>query len=86
MIRAGRAGSEENIKSLSITSEYHWIKKNPDLHLRKITTMETERIKASTKENISSFFKKYKDLNRDNNYRFELKVIFLFFALKFLLV
>ncbi|MDR0571908.1 MAG: hypothetical protein LBG48_03610 [Rickettsiales bacterium] len=64
-------------------SGYHWIKRQDGFTLKKKTSMESERIKASCKENLGPFFQKLIDLEKQNNYRPELMVFFVIIIILF---
>jgi hypothetical protein len=58
---------------------YQWIEKQKCVCLRKVTSMDIPRIRASTKESINPFFDKYEENLRKFQYRQELIVLFLFY-------
>lgn len=52
-------GDPEKIREPKKKTVYGWIRKEKDLCLRKVTLLEADRIRASTQENIGSFFNIY---------------------------
>jgi hypothetical protein len=79
LIRDARGGNRSNLEAPSSSSLYRWVKNHELLRLRKVTNMEATRIRSSTKENIDPFFNKLEKLQKERNYRMELKVFsFLF--------
>jgi hypothetical protein len=41
---------------LTTSTIYDWVQKHKKLHLKRVTNMEAERIRASTKDNMDPFF------------------------------
>jgi hypothetical protein len=77
--KLAKGAKEKKINPPKLRTIYNWIKRNKKLHLRKVSMVEAARIRASTKQNIRSFFDVYEHDNDINNYRKELIVFFFIF-------
>jgi hypothetical protein len=72
--KVAKGVAEDKIKTPTPSALYHWIRKQKNLCLKKITSMDKERIRASTKEVLNPFFDLYEKNYEKYKYRRELIV------------
>jgi hypothetical protein len=77
IIRNARGGKQPSLDPPCLSSLYHWVQSHETLSLRKVTNMEVDRIRSSTKEHINPFFDMLEILQNKRHYRMELKVFFI---------
>jgi hypothetical protein len=75
-IRKAIGGNQLALDPPNNSTLYNWIKNNSALNLKKVTNLDVSRICASTKSNINPFFDLLENLQKEKEYRMELKVFF----------
>jgi hypothetical protein len=84
--KIAKGGDEVRTQKPKLRTVYKWVKTSKELHLRKATSIEADRIRASTKKNIQSFFNLYHQDQSIFNYRKELIVLCSVYNFNFFLV